>query len=281
MTQATKDKLAAIIRAGFLPILVNDALDPLFLAEICQETGLPAVEYTLRRTDVRQMLPRLKDQFPEFIVLVASTIDDDNCVSFLKKKRDFPSLDELYHLNADGIVSMLPFRKETYETYNKEWLFFPGVETAAEALQQLRWGAHLIKFFNAEVFGGPRRIRTLQGPSHGIFPVVVTGGMTRDKVMPYMESSALALAAGFDIILGERYQEMQESPDAAFIRSRLEGYVRAVAEARAKLGQSHWAEIEDADALLTATGRYFPFGKRSATPECNRRSRDESGAYSV
>jgi len=279
--QTTKDKLATTIRAGFLPILVNDTLDPLFLAEICLEAGLPAIEYSLRRTDIRQMLPRLKTRFPELILLAASTIDDDNCVSFLKKKRDFLSLDELYRLNVDGIVSMLPFRQETYKTYGEEWLFVPGVETAAEALQQLRWGGHLIKFFNAEVFGGPRRIRTLQGPSHGIFPIVVTGGMTRDMVLPYMEGSALALAAGFDIILGERYQEMQETPDKTLIRSRLEGYVNAVAETRAKLGQSHWAQIKDADALLIATGRYFPFQAQSAATAGSRRSSHDPRAHSL
>lgn len=259
MLHTAKAKLAQIIRAGFLPILVKDALDPLFLAEICLEVGLPAIEYALRRTDIRQMLPRLKERFPELVVLAASTIDDDKCVAFLNKKRDFPSLDELHALHADGVVSMLPFRRETYETYGEDWLFIPGVETAAEALRQLSWGAHLVKFFNAEIFGGPPRIKTFQAPSYGIFPILVTGGIAKDKVLPYIESGALALGAGFDIILGERYQETQETLDKVFIRSRLEEYVSAIAEARTKLGQSHWAEIEDADALLEATGSYFQF----------------------
>ncbi|MFQ6094454.1 MAG: hypothetical protein ACE5OR_17570 [bacterium] len=69
-----KEKLAAILRTGFLPILVDDALDPLFLAGICQEVGLPAIECSLRRRDIRQMFPKLREQFPELVVLAASTI---------------------------------------------------------------------------------------------------------------------------------------------------------------------------------------------------------------
>ncbi len=154
---------------------------------------------------------------------------------------------------------MFPFRKETYETYGKDWLFIPGVETVADALNQLSWGAHLIKFFNSEIYGGPLRIKALQGPGHGIFPILVTGGITTDKVLPYLGGGALVLGAGFEIILGERYQEMQKAPDKTYICARLEEYVSAVAEARAQLGHTDWAEIQEPDELLKATNRYFSF----------------------
>lgn len=253
-----KEKLAAIIRTGFLPILVEDTLDPIFLAGICQEIGLPAIEYTQRREDLRQILPRLNKEFPNLMVLAASVIDDDKVVSFIKNKRDFLNLRELQDLGVDGIVSMLPFRKETYEIYRENLLMIPGVETAAEAFQQLSWGAHLIKFFNTEVFGGPRRIAFLQAPTHKVLPIVITGGITPDRVGPYLESGALVIGAGFDTILGEQYHKMQENPDKAFIRQQVKSYRAAVVETRGKLGQSRWGEIADADTLLKATNRFFP-----------------------
>ena len=252
-----KDKLAAIIRCGFLPILVDDTIDPFFLTMLCQEVSIPVIECSLRRKDSMKILPKLKQNFPQLIVLAGSTIDNDRIVSLLKRRRNFPSLNELYHLNIDGIVSLLHFQKKTYTKYQEKWIFIPGAEVVSQAFQQLSWGAHLIKFVNTEGFEALKRIEALQGPTHQILPIMVTGGMTPEKISPYIKSGVLVIAAGFDVMLAERYHEMQKHPNKKWIIERLLEYVNTVQQARGKVKQAHWTQIKNSDTLLKETGKFF------------------------
>ncbi len=258
--EGVKGKIASIIRCGFLPILVNDKFDPLFLAEIMWELGLPAIEYALRRKDAGEKIPEIKKRFPKMIVLAASTIDDERVVKFLRKREGiFPSIAELYEMGVDGLVSMLPFKEKTYQKYSGKMIFIPGVAVVKEALEELKKGAHLIKFFDTEVYGGVKRIKVLQGPTYGIIPTLVAGGIRPEKVFEYVESNVLVVSAGFDLILHKNYQAVQEKPDRVFITQCLKDYLIAVKEARIKLGIEYLSETEDPHRLLDMTGRLFPW----------------------
>lgn len=252
-----KEKIASVIRQGFIPILINDRFDSVFLTEAISKSGLKVMEYSLRRKDIAKDLPKIKKTSPQALVLAASIIDNEKIVKFLKRRDNiFYSIDELYEMGVDGIISMLPFKEKTYKKYSDKLLLIPGVETAAEALEQLTLGAHLIKFFNTEAFGGPSRIKLLHAPTHNILPIIVTGGIRPEVISAYIENQVLAVAAGFDLILGEKYQEMQDTPDKNFIAQKLERYLRAVKEARMRTGKSNLGELES-ESLLKITGRYF------------------------
>lgn len=247
-------KLAQVIREGFVPIMVRDSFDPLFLCEIVQEAGFPAVEFTLRREDLEK-IPVMRREFPELLLLIGSTIDQPEMVRFLRKKREFYSLPELCSLGADGLVSILSFRAETYRELSKQVILIPGVATLGEAIDQLTLGAHLVKFVSMP----ETAIKAFQAPTHHLLPIFYTGGATVERVEGYIEAGALVIGSGFDVILGEKYQEMQEKPDREYILDRLLTYRENVRRAREKTDEGRYCSLEDPLELLKGTGRYFPW----------------------
>ena len=156
---------------------------------------------------------------------------------------------------------MLPFSKKTYNKYKNKLLFIPGVETVAQAFEQISWGAHLIKFFNTENFGGAQRIKTIQGATHNTLPILVTGGMRLEKIFEYVEARVLVIGAGFDIILENGQQNFQGNLDKVFIKNKLLAYVKRVKESRKKTNQQYLSEEKNTDKLLKMTGRFIGNGR--------------------
>ena len=92
-------KLARLVQAGFVPILLDNAVDPLLVCEVAHEAGLPAVEYTLLRRDY-EMLPIMKREFGDLLLLVGSVIDQPEVVRFVQSRRPFHSVEQLYDLGG-------------------------------------------------------------------------------------------------------------------------------------------------------------------------------------
>jgi hypothetical protein len=194
----------------------------------------------------------VRKSFPDLILLAGSTMDQPAIVKFLKKSRPFFSLDELGDLGVDGFVSMVPFRKITYRRFARKTVLVPGVSSPGEAIEQLVLGAHLAKFVN----GTDGYLKGMQAPTHGIIPVFYTGGVTLERIPGLVDSGVLVCGAGFDVILGSRYEEMQTQPDRRYIVKRLKIYREAIQAARGKTREKSYAPFSG-KKLLQATGRYF------------------------
>jgi hypothetical protein len=101
-----------------MPIFVNDRLDAVELAGICVAAGFKAVEITCRISRVLKEIKSVKMTYPELLVLVGSVVDDGVLLPFLKSRQeDFPSMEQLAAVGADGFVARLPFSEVTLRKY--------------------------------------------------------------------------------------------------------------------------------------------------------------------
>jgi 2-dehydro-3-deoxyphosphogluconate aldolase/(4S)-4-hydroxy-2-oxoglutarate aldolase len=222
-------KYRAVLTQGFMPICVGDRFAIDVLADCAAGAGARAIEITCRRPDALREIASVKKSHPNLLVLAGSVVDDGPLLSHLQRRRpSMPSLAMLADAGADGFVSALPIRPNSVAAWSPTHLVIPGVETPTEAVQALEHGAHLAKLFTADLTGGPARAaRMTSAPTHGLIPLFVTGGITRSRVGDYLDAGVAMLGSGWDVILGERYHALQESPRPAVMAAALEDFLRA------------------------------------------------------
>jgi len=252
---SVRESYVAVHRQGWLPIFVRDAFDAVFLADVCAAAGLPVIEITCRRPGVVEEIRRIRKRHPGLCILVGSTVDSDAMVRFLRRRIEgFPTLAELADLGVDGFVSRLPFADETIERYRRTHLLIPAAESAAEAYLLVAKGAHFAKFYAAWMFGGPAYVRTATAaPTHGLLPILVTGGVTKETILPYLEAGAALLGGGFDMMLGENYTRQQQEPCRDGLICVVASYRDAVAAGRERVAPELARAVTDADYVAAIT----------------------------
>lgn len=251
-------KYAALHRQGWVPIFVNDKLDAVRLAEVCAQRGCRAIELTCRRARVMDEIRDIRRNFPDLLILVGSVVDRSVLLPYLQSRRtDFPDMEQLADLGADGFVSQLPMSERTIRQYAGRSLLIPGVETLCEAVAALDAGAHFVKFVSCP----PSRVKQINSDAtHRLFPVFYTGGAHAEIVPEYIRAGAALIGGGWDIILGGKYEAMQDDFDAKTAGEALERFLRAVQRARAEIApyRDHPAAIDE-EGYLQSLSHYHPF----------------------
>lgn len=247
--------LDAIVRQGFVPIFVPDQHDARKLVEAAMAAGCVAVEYSCRREDARTMIPWIKREFPHVIVLAATLVDGPRAEAFLSRHRPgFLTVDEAAGLGADGLVSFLRFRPETYEKYGSRCVMIPGVSTPNEALDQIELGADLVKV-TVHTTSGREFVTKTSAPTHQCFPFFVSGGLTPDNVEEFIQSGVAVTAAGFDLLLGGARAGASELTPIA--RQAIARMIQIVQAAREKHQPKLAAAIRAGTRHLLAHGPWF------------------------
>jgi hypothetical protein len=95
------------------------------------------------------------------------------------------------------------------------------------------------------------------GPLHYGLPLLLTGGMKPELIERYVEAGMLVAVAGFDLILGKRYHEMQKKPDWTAVAQALRAYVKAFADARAKCMSKVNFESADPVVIQKQSGKFL------------------------
>ena len=228
-----------LFEQAWVPIFGQDEYDTQTLLEGCRLAGLNAIEYTLRRPDAHEIIPTLKAKFPDAVVFVGSTIDDDKIVGQMRNK--FPQLMTVEELapHVDGFVSILPYSNETLQKYRDTHLCIPTAETAGEALRQIKNGASFIKVLGPD-FSFSKKLHAV--PTFGYCPTFITGGVTKERMIEAFECGNVLCAAGFDVVLrGEDPGKLTAERVAECILS----YVQAAKQARATV----YAQMENLETL--------------------------------
>lgn len=258
MTVELQRKYVELHKQGWVPIFVNDRLDALTLAEICVDAGFRAIEITCRRSGICKEIRQIRERFPELLILVGSVVEESVLLPYLRTKRaDFPSMEQLAELGVDGFVAQLPFSHRTLTAYASEFLMIPGVETIREAVNALNAGAHFVKFCSAP----PNRMKQINSEAtYRLFPIFYTGGATLESVGAYIQSGAVLLGGGWDLMLAEQYEQMQTALDPHLAAARLTAYGKAHHEARAQIN-SHWMRDMRAEPAeyLSRLSHFHPF----------------------
>ena len=255
------ERYCIVHRQGFMPIFVSDSFDAVRLAEAAVAAGAAAVEITCRRKNVADEIRRVRKALPDLIIVVGSVVDDGPMLDFLRRRRpDMPSIAELASLGIDGVVSMMPLSLKTVAEYSATHIVIPGVETLTEAVQAVEAGAHFAKLFSTGPLGEHKRVATATcAATHGLPPIFVTGGVTLEKIEPYVAAGAAMLGSGWDMLLGEHYAQMQSKPDTAALTAALRRFLDEMAAARAKhLTMPTGGTQEE---YLRAIPHYHPFSE--------------------
>jgi 2-keto-3-deoxy-6-phosphogluconate aldolase len=257
--ESLAERYRTLHQQGFVPIFVSDRFDAVQLAVAAVVAGAKVVEITCRRTTVREDIRRVRSALPELLILAGSTADGGHLGKFLRARQpEVPNLDELGDLGVDGFVSALPLSPETIARWSPTHLVIPGVETVGEAVSAIEAGAHFAKFLSTSFLGEHRRVSTVtSAPLFGLLPIFATGGVTLPKIDLYVEARAALLGSGWDAILGERYQAIQDNPKTSELAEPLRQCLTAMAEARAK----HQPQLggNDTRQYLRSISHYHPF----------------------
>ena len=217
-----------VIEQAWLPIFVADDYDTDILIEGCKLAGLGAIEYTLRRRDVAEIAPKLRELFPDTAVLMGSIIDSDEIVNERKSRfLQMMTMSELAPF-VDGFVSMLPFSDETLKSFSETHLCIPAAETSGEALRQMKAGAAVIKVLGPD-FSFSKRLHAL--PTFDYCPTYITGGITVERMDEAFSAGNILCASGFDVVLrGISPSELT----AKMVADRLTSFVNAAKAAQRK-----------------------------------------------
>ncbi|MBN2294926.1 MAG: bifunctional 4-hydroxy-2-oxoglutarate aldolase/2-dehydro-3-deoxy-phosphogluconate aldolase [Pirellulales bacterium] len=257
--QKLAQRYITLHQQGFVPIFVGDRFDAVMLAEASVAAGARVVEITCRRENVCEDIRRIKRAFPELMILVGSTVDDGPMIDFLRRRKpQMPTIGELCDLGVDGIVSAMPLSLETVSRLSQTHIVVPGVESITEAVQAVSAGAHFAKFFTTAALGEHDRVALATNASlHGLLPIFVTGGVTCEKIKLYVQSRVALLGSGWDLMLGDRYQTLQQAPDVQELTAMLKSFLTAMADARKK--HQSISKSEDYQDYLRSLPHYHPF----------------------
>lgn len=250
------DVLGKILYTGFLPVVICDRLPVLSCVAQVVEAGIEAVEVSCRHPQAISLVREAKQEFPDLAVGAASLMEEGRHHDFVVASgHPLPAIPEVVDAGADFLVSLLPFREQTYTKYGDAHVIIPGVGTPGEAHQALDWGANLVKFVNPKLLGGPTYFKSIDAATHRALPVYVTGGMRSEIIPDYIEASILAVAAGFDLVLAQDYVSMQENFDENQLLEALKDYVTTIKSARQKYQPHIPFAGKDAVRVASASGR--------------------------
>ena len=199
----------AIMRmAPVIPVLViEEAIDPVALAEALVAGGLPVIEVTLRTTNALSAI-RAMARVPGAVV-GAGTV------------RDEAQLARALDAGARFIVSPRLTNALALAARDTESPFLPGIATASDVLRGLDLGLSHFKFFPAEAMGGLATLKALAAP----FPEIrfcPTGGIRADSAAQWLaHPSVLCVGGSWIVPQGETdlAAVTQRARDAAMLRN--------------------------------------------------------------
>ena len=239
---------------GFVPIFVDDPFDSRGLVEASLAAGAKGIEYTLRRRDAHKMIPWIREHYPDLFLLVGSTIEDDDILLNARKRHpQLLTIAELNDMGVDGFVSMIGWSPETISKYSATRLIIPAAATVNEAFFQVKAGAHFVKLLGPDI-DLVKKCR--HDASFDYCPILVTGGMTPERLPDAIAAGAVIIGSGFDLIL----KGLPADVGVDQVTQRLVCYLDAVRHARAQ----KWPELErmtgtDGNTWLDCLPHYHPF----------------------
>lgn len=232
-----KNIYKSVYRQGFIPIIVADDYNIEHEVEACVKAGLNVIEYTQRRADIATIIPKIKKQYPELIIIVGSMIDSEKLIiSQQKNYQHLKTMAQWSALGVDGFVSMLNFCPETIAKYKNTHLLIPAVYNPNEALSSIDSGAHFVK-----VVGDWNLLKQLNSaPLFKFVPVAITGGIKLELIDEAVKNGANLIMAGFDLML-----KNSENPSVNDMTKILRDYSKQVRYAREK----YHPELAELDTL--------------------------------
>jgi 2-dehydro-3-deoxyphosphogluconate aldolase/(4S)-4-hydroxy-2-oxoglutarate aldolase len=172
-------------RLGVIPVLSVEAVDQAEpLADALAAGGLPLAEITFRTTAAAAVIERLAKNRPEVLVGAGTVLS----VESLLAARD-----------AGARFALSPgFSPEVVARAREIGMpFYPGVMTPSEIQGALAAGAPVMKFFPAQLAGGPAMLRGLAAP-YAFYGVrfIPTGGVNQENLATWLALESVVAVGG-------------------------------------------------------------------------------------
>lgn len=152
------------------------------LSEILVRCGMEVVEITFRTDYAAKGISKLKERFPQMLVLAGTVLSADQ-------------VDAALNAGAEAIVS--PGLDPILVRYcqERDIPIFPGVSTPSEVQQALSLGLTWLKFFPAEISGGVKMVEMLLSV-YRMISLMPTGGIRPDNVHKYLDIDRVFCCGG-------------------------------------------------------------------------------------
>ncbi|KYK25272.1 hypothetical protein AYK26_02210 [Euryarchaeota archaeon SM23-78] len=233
-----QETLKKILDNGLVPVFAPAyGLELMPSAEAIYKAGVRCFEITARTPNCLEGLKKVKDAFPHIAVGIASLIDYPEYLKKVNNLRapdlQIPSPEQAMHAGADFLVSGSTFRHETYQNLGDNLIIIPGTQNLEQMLQEMNKGANIIKFFPADILGGPSIIKKYQDPTHKSLPIAPSSGVNFNTAPEYLKVGCVALVMSMKQLADEETRKrMVETGDYTPLAEGVAKALRFVREHR-------------------------------------------------
>ena len=181
------EKLAEML---VVPVVVlDDEKDAEKLADALVKGGLPCAEVTFRTAAAEESIRIMSTKYPDMLVGAGTVLTIEQ-------------VDKAVAAGAKFIVSP-GFDPEIVDyCIEKEIPVLPGVVTPSEAIQAVKRGLEVVKFFPAEQYGGVATIKALAAP-FTMLKFMPTGGVNVKNLKDYLGCSKTICCGGSWMVKGD------------------------------------------------------------------------------
>lgn len=180
MSSAVMQQIGAI---GVVPIIIlNNANKATELARALLNGGVGCVEITLRTDAGVEAIRQIAQQVPEMLVGAGTVLSIEQAEAAVEAGARFivtPGFD-------DDLVDWC-------QTQSVDIL--PGAVTPTEITHARKKGIFTVKFFPADLYGGPNGVKSLSGPFRDV-RFVVTSGVNAETLASYLKIPTIFACGG-------------------------------------------------------------------------------------
>ena len=182
---------------GIVPVIKinNPERDAANLAKALCAGGVPVAEVTFRAPGADRAIQLMKEACPEMLAGAGTVTTTEQ-------------IDKVIAVGGDFIVSP-GFDPELVAYAQEKGIpVYPGLTTASEYHQALKFGLEVIKFFPAEQSGGLAKIKALAAP-FPMFKVMPTGGINLKNLKEYLSCPVIVACGGSYMVTESQIDNQQ------------------------------------------------------------------------
>ncbi|MFX0000038.1 MAG: bifunctional 4-hydroxy-2-oxoglutarate aldolase/2-dehydro-3-deoxy-phosphogluconate aldolase [Candidatus Hermodarchaeota archaeon] len=184
-----------------IPVAVIDNADNAVpLGKVLIDAGLPIIEVTFRTEAAAESIKRLTKHLPDILVGAGTVLKVDQVKNAIKTGAQF--------------IVTPGFNPKVVDYCVEEKVpIIPGVNTPTMVEWALDRGLNVLKFFPADLSGGPKMLRSLAGPYPNVL-FVPTGGINNDSLKIYLKLPNVIACGGSwivrkDLISSRKFEEIK------------------------------------------------------------------------
>jgi 2-dehydro-3-deoxyphosphogluconate aldolase/(4S)-4-hydroxy-2-oxoglutarate aldolase len=180
-----KELVETLYRQGVIAVLVIDNVaDAVPLARCLLDSGIRAMELTLRTSVAFDALNEIKSKVPEMVAGIGTVITT-------------AQVEQISQAGVEFGVAPGMNRKVVKRAIELGLAFAPGIATPSDIEAALEFNCEVLKFFPAEPLGGLSYLKSIVAPySHLGIRYIALGGINQENLEHYLCDSNILAVGG-------------------------------------------------------------------------------------